>query len=409
MEKNEQELINSIIQRNEADANLIVAKVMRITFYLFSFVFLLNILNIFIIDQSDMNLAFSASSIVLLMPTALNKFISEKDSGLKYLYVFFALMFVFVIAITITYHAVVVFIYPVLVASIYVNSRLTRVSAILSVLITSAAQVFGFFQSSLPDANYPNLYDLLVFSVVPKAICMVALSALMILLAKRSDIQVKSQINDTQKIKDLSNQIVNGFMTFINREDNLTEGHIKRTVLYTETLMDGMKKAGLFKNRLNDDFLNAILMCVPIYDIGKSELPAEILQKKDQLTADEFFTVKSHPSRGCAILENYFMNLGDPFIRKTVWRTTHSHHERWNGTGYPERLEGTEIPLEARIIAIIDVFEAISQDRPYRTALPLDECFNIIEEGRCIDFDPDIADVFLSCREQIEAIYNQNK
>ena len=83
------------------------------------------------------------------------------------------------------------------------------------------------------------------------------------------------------------------------------------------------------------------------------------------------------------------------------------HHERWNGRGYPEELRETMIPLSARIVAICDVFEAISSKRCYRDAMPLDKCFEIIRRGRGVDFDPMMVDIFLDCQEQISEIYHK--
>ena len=97
---------------------------------------------------------------------------------------------------------------------------------------------------------------------------------------------------------------------------------------------------------------------------------------------------------------------GNEDFIKTAYEVALYHHEKWNGKGYPVGLKGTEIPLAARIMSIADVFDAVSQKRCYREALPLDTCFEIIEKGRELDFDPLLVDLFMEIRPQVEEIYN---
>ena len=117
---------------------------------------------------------------------------------------------------------------------------------------------------------------------------------------------------------------------------------------------------------------------------------------------DEFEDMKTHSEVGSEIIKRNFSNLGDTDYVKMAYEVTRYHHEKWNGKGYPDGLMMNEIPLCARIMAVADVFDAISSDRCYRKALPFDECFKIISKGSAIDFDPLIAQVFISAREEVE-------
>ena len=134
-----------------------------------------------------------------------------------------------------------------------------------------------------------------------------------------------------------------------------------------------------------------------------------VLQKPGRLTPEEFEIIKKHTVDGGKIIGETFGNLGNEEYTEMAYQVARYHHEKWNGKGYPEGLKGEEIPLCARIMAIADVFDAISEKRCYRDALPLDECFKIIEEGSGTSFDPILVDVFLELRPQVEEIYKDIK
>ena len=119
--------------------------------------------------------------------------------------------------------------------------------------------------------------------------------------------------------------------------------------------------------------------------------------------------MKKHAPIGGEIIQDTFSDLDEPEYQKIAYEVARFHHEKWNGKGYPEGLKGEEIPLHARIMAIADVFDAISAKRVYRDAMPIDKCFHIIEEGAGSDFDPELVALFLNAREQIEAYYNKEK
>ncbi len=143
-----------------------------------------------------------------------------------------------------------------------------------------------------------------------------------------------------------------------------------------------------------------------MHDIGKISIPDAVLQKPGKLTPEEFACMKEHTEKGGKIINETFGHLGDASYTKMAYRVAKYHHEKWNGTGYPKGLEGEEIPLCARIMAVADVFDAVSEKRCYRDAMPIDKCFEIIAEGSGRDFDPLIADTFLSIRKKVEQIHN---
>ncbi|MBR3921270.1 MAG: HD domain-containing protein, partial [Oscillospiraceae bacterium] len=211
-------------------------------------------------------------------------------------------------------------------------------------------------------------------------------------------------------IRELSHfhtETVMSFANLIENRDNNTGGHIKRTSRYVEIIADELRKRGYHKETLTKDYMTNLLKAAPMHDIGKVSVPDAVLQKPGKLTDEEFATMKKHAENGGDIIRETFRNLGDEDFRRMAFEVARYHHEKWNGRGYPDGLKADEIPLCARIMAVADVFDAISEKRCYRDAMPMDKCFEIIEKGSGEDFDPMIAEIFLSVRDKVEDVHKQ--
>lgn len=202
-------------------------------------------------------------------------------------------------------------------------------------------------------------------------------------------------------------ETVLAFATLIENRDNSTGWHVRRTSLYAQLIAEELQRKMPYSNVITRDYLINLVKAAPMHDIGKVAITDAILQKPGKLTAEEFEIMKTHSSVGGQMIRDTFQKLGDQEYLEIAYQVANYHHERWNGLGYPEGLKGEEIPLCARIMAVADVFDAISEDRCYRPAMPLDKCFQIIAEGSGKEFDPAIVDVFLKNRDKVEAIHNR--
>ena len=177
-------------------------------------------------------------------------------------------------------------------------------------------------------------------------------------------------------------------------KDNETGLHVIRMSHYSRLLA----LAAGCSQRFADELLNA----APMHDIGKIGIPDNILQKPGKLDEDEWKIMRSHAEIGARIIGDDRSSL----LRMAATIAL-SHHERWDGKGYPQGLQGEAIPLEARIVAIADVFDALTSKRPYKHAWTVDEAFALIESEAGKHFDPALAACFLSLRAQLEAIRQQ--
>jgi putative two-component system response regulator len=174
-------------------------------------------------------------------------------------------------------------------------------------------------------------------------------------------------------------------------KDEDTGSHIQRMSHYSAAVA---RKMGL-----NERTVEAILYAAPMHDIGKIGIPDRILLKPGKLDPDEWETMKQHTVIGQKILQGET----EGFVRLAEV-TCLTHHERWDGSGYPKNLKGVKIPLAGRITAIADVFDALTSKRPYKAPLGVENSFEIIREGRGGQFDPDVVDAFFAVENEILAI-----
>ncbi len=197
-------------------------------------------------------------------------------------------------------------------------------------------------------------------------------------------------------------EMVSAFATVVETRDGSTGGHIKRTREYVSIILHEMAKRREYRRYVTKDYRENVKNAAPLHDLGKIATPDEILLKPGKLSAEEFEIMKEHAAKGGEIIQKSFAHMDNVEFAKIAYEVARYHHEKWNGKGYPEGLVGTDIPLHARVMAIADVFDALSEKRCYRDAMPLEKCFQIIEEGAGSDFDPTLVEIFLRARDRIE-------
>ncbi len=201
-------------------------------------------------------------------------------------------------------------------------------------------------------------------------------------------------------------EMILSFSTLMETKDGSTGSHIRRTSAYAELIAEKLGERIEYRKVIDRDFINEMKSAAPMHDIGKIGIPDSILQKQGKLSDEEYEIMKTHSKIGAEIIQNTFGQMEKLHQQSMAYNVALYHHEKWNGRGYPAGISGIDIPLCARIMAVADVFDAVSAKRCYRDAMPLDTCFKIIENGKGTDFDPEIADVFLQNRAEVEAIYN---
>lgn len=191
----------------------------------------------------------------------------------------------------------------------------------------------------------------------------------------------------------------------IEDRDSSTGGHIQRTSHYVQIIARRLKSEGKFSDILTEKYINDMVIAAPLHDVGKIRIPDAILNKPGRLDDEEFAIMKSHSAAGGEIISHIESTAGDIDYLKMAREMAEYHHERMDGKGYPHGLKGDEIPLCAKILAVADVFDAVSSKRCYKDAMSLAQSFAIIEEESGSHFDPVVAKAFLNCREEIIAAF----
>lgn len=204
------------------------------------------------------------------------------------------------------------------------------------------------------------------------------------------------QISDTQM------ETIFSLAKLAQSRDDDTGKHLERVQQYCYVLAQKLSQDSPYSAQINDDFIKNVVNASILHDIGKVAISDSILLKPGKLTDEEFAEIKKHTTLGAQTLMEVHSKFGNNAFVEMGTLMAHSHHERWDGKGYPQGLKGEEIPLAARIMAIADVYDAISTKRVYKDAFPQEKCIAIIKEGRGTQFDPVIVDAFL---ETVDTFY----
>lgn len=208
----------------------------------------------------------------------------------------------------------------------------------------------------------------------------------------------------TEVISELQHAVIRTLAELVERRDGTTGGHIMRTQKYLNTLVYALNDSEYYKTDLACLDLELLSESAQLHDIGKIAISDNILQKPDRLSKDEFDEIKKHPLVGEeAIKSAMSMTRSKEFLSNAAVIAI-SHHEKWDGTGYPYGLSGEAIPLSGRLMAIADVYDALVSERPYKKAFPHEEAVKIILKESGISFDPKLIEVFLMISDEFSVI-----
>lgn len=210
----------------------------------------------------------------------------------------------------------------------------------------------------------------------------------------------------TEKITAMQDSIIKGMAMMVESRDNSTGGHILRTSDCVRIIVNKLKSYPQFADWCNQEFCERMIKAAPMHDLGKIAVDDSILRKPGKFEPEEYEQMKKHPTKGSIIVQEVLKETTDLEFKAIAANVAHYHHEKWDGSGYPTRKKGKEIPVEARIMALADVFDALVSKRCYKEAKSFDEAFNIIQNDLGKHFDPVLGSIFLECRDKLEDYYN---
>lgn len=210
----------------------------------------------------------------------------------------------------------------------------------------------------------------------------------------------------TTKLKDTQAKLTLGMADLLESRDSNTGGHIRRSSMGVKILAEELQNHQ-GKYIISPRFCIKVVRAAPMHDLGKIAVDDRILRKPGKFTPEEFEIMKIHAAKGADIVAGLLDDVEDDkeFV-KIAKNVAHYHHEKWDGSGYPEGLSGEDIPLEARMMALADVFDALVSVRCYKEQMSFDGAFKIIEESLGTHFDPELGKIFLQCRNKLEEYYS---
>lgn len=191
----------------------------------------------------------------------------------------------------------------------------------------------------------------------------------------------------------------------VENRDSGTGGHIERTAEYVKILVAEMQAQGVYAEEIKDWDLEMMGICAILHDIGKISVTDTILNKPGRLTEEEFSLMKNHATNGAHIISGAIQRSGgkDELLHNALLFAEY-HHESWDGSGYPHGTKGLDIPIQGRVMAIADVYDALISERPYKPAFTHERAVDIIMKDAGTRFDPKIADVFSTIHEEFRAV-----
>ena len=392
---------NEILNKNEEGANSLIVRLFLIMLGVLTVILALNVFNVFVLDSHLMIETYIICAILLILPMFVNS-IKKNRWIIKYYITFTAVIVMSVLTYSFTYHVIIIAVFPIVVANIYFIQKMNIWAIGLTVVLSAFMQIMSFLNGKMTDKNFETLDRLILYGILPRTVLLLALSTIFYFLNRRTAKLLESFVKESKEVEKAHNRTVMGFANIVESRDDNTGGHVRRTSKYVEMIAKEMKREGLFEDVLTDEYVNKICLSAPLHDVGKITVPDKVLLKQGKLDDNEYEEMKKHTVEGGKMIKKTFSDTEE--YAQTAYEVAMNHHEKWNGKGYPEGKKGEEIPLSARIMAVADVFDALSQDRCYRKAMTMDECFEIIEKGRGESFDPRVVDAFVKIREEVEEI-----
>jgi putative two-component system response regulator len=218
-----------------------------------------------------------------------------------------------------------------------------------------------------------------------------------------SHIETDKLIKKSQKkLRHIQNAVISVLSELVENRDKVTGGHIERTQKYLEILLDELIRTGVYSDEIKTWDLTLLLPSAQLHDVGKITVSDLILNKPARLTNDEFDKIKIHSAEGERIIDEIISKTSDDGFLGHAKKFAGTHHEKWDGTGYPRGLKGKDIPLEGRIMAIADVYDALVSERPYKEPYTHEKAVEIMKSDSGKHFDPLLIEAFLSVADEFK-------
>ncbi|MBO4759540.1 MAG: HD domain-containing protein [Spirochaetaceae bacterium] len=419
--------LQSLRQADEKNANRYVLIVLSANFLILVLAWILNELNLFHIDKFLCRICVLISFIFTLLPWIYyaNPRI-VKPEKLKY-YITFHILFLTLLAVCLlNMHVTLFLIFPLLTATHYHSKAILRISAIGGCIIAVIAPLISIRLNTFDPTFLFYLFKMLkpeytlgskavdeyiqtlplspyigytFFYGLPHFLTMAGFSIIVLTVNRSRNENLQARATERNIIQD---DILFSVANLIENRDTSTGSHVKRTSDIVRILALEIMKTD---RKHSSSFWNSVIKAAPMHDLGKIAIPDSILRKPARLTPEEFEIIKTHSQKSVDIIDQVLKGIETEEFLTIAKNIAKYHHERFDGSGYPSHLKGNEIPIEARVMAIADVFDALCSERPYKKYQTPEEAAVIIEESMGSHFDPHLYSIFKACFPQLREYY----
>ena len=400
----------------------------------------LSILRVFSAPLERLLIAFLASLVLFLIPIIIfivhDRILKKEKSILewnKYKYVIFILAYLglLLIDVMLSFQAILLVVIPPLMAAQYRYNKRDWFIVLFSTIITIPVVIYGSYLIGIADKNLlknvaeEDLYDIskrfeslgngrafevLIHHVLPKVLCIVVVDLLLWAIVQRHSEMLNKQAElvhevseEAEKRNQLQTAVIDELATVIETRDVGTGEHVKRTKKYVRILATHISEKDKYHNILTPEVINKMETAAALHDIGKIAVSDTILLKPGRLTPEEFDKMKIHTTKGGELVKRFFEHFDENNFYEDAYDIALYHHEKWDGSGYPTGIKGEQIPLAARIMAIADVFDALTTKRVYKDAFTPEEAFDIIFKEAGTHFDPELVEVLKTIKDEFVA------
>ena len=423
----------------EARVNLFNIKCLAILLLLMLATESLTELGIFTAEKAAVRLCAAAGTILFGLPVLVYLIHGQaprrentilKKAWFKYLTIASAYLGIGILCTALTFQAVILLALPPILAAQYRDQKRLLTWTLAGTALLVVVSVYGGYFFGMADRNMlkgvlnpdaltraervalatpQRMGELFWHYAMPRLICVTAVAVLASGITRRNAKMLEDQADLSERIQEemarknsMQTRVIDALATLIETRDVGTGEHVIRTKKYVGMIAREMQKDDQYKDYLTDHMILEIENAAALHDVGKIAVSDLILLKPGRLTPEEFEEIKKHSTKGGQIIRNIFSTFeDDAAFLKIAEDIAVSHHEKWNGAGYPAGLKGEEIPLPARIMAVADVFDALVSVRVYKAAMTPEAALDLIESESGTHFDPDVIRVVSRMRKEL--------
>ena len=371
---------NNLILDFEKDSDRRISAICRALTGLIIVVILLNMLHIFKISTA-LYPTLIVSVVILLMPTLFYDIMELRSKFIRYLVLTLLVIMSGIMYSILSYHVIIMLVLPVVVSCLYCERKYVIYTTVLSVPVMVVSHLIAFWLKIVPDEPLVTLRGVLFYGIIPRVIELVAISVICISITSKLQRLIAALVKNYNELYEEQEVMVSSLSELVETQSHETGQHVKRVAAYTEILCRAMG--------LSEEETWKISVASMMHDVGKICVPREILHKPGKLTEEEFSEIKKHVDYGYKLLEN---SPGE--IMQIASSIAQQHHERFDGKGYQKKLEGEQINIYARCVAVADVFDALVSKRCYKNSWTPEQAREEILSQAGRQFDPQITKLF---------------